>query len=93
MSTNGVLNLSVIADEAGAIWVSGETVVIRIDPQTRRIRDVIEVGSGGQLLAAEGGPGLQESASAGRPPGLATLGDWSPLRKSARNAPGAPETA
>ncbi|HVR78624.1 MAG TPA: hypothetical protein VMS99_09560 [Acidimicrobiia bacterium] len=55
MSTNGVLNLSsVIADEAGAIWVSGETVVIRIDPQTRRIRDVIDVGSGGQLLAADG---------------------------------------
>jgi hypothetical protein len=72
----------VIADEAGAIWVSGETVVIRIDPQTRRIRDVIEVGSGGQLLA-----------SAGRLPGLATLGDWSLLRESAREAPGALETA
>lgn len=28
--------------------------MIRIDPQTQRIRDVIEVGSGGQLLAADG---------------------------------------
>jgi len=45
---------AMVADDSGSIWVSGKNVVIRIDAGTRQISDVIEVGSGGQLLAADG---------------------------------------
>lgn len=41
---------AMVADDSGSIWVSGKNVVIRMDAGTRQISDVIEVGSGGQLL-------------------------------------------